>query len=201
MKKRIVVLTLAMALVLALFAGCKPASDDMMAAIKEFGTEVTRITDETTEVGKLVEKATEVLTSGKPVADVTTTSKLQDVMDKAKENVKFEAPERPASLNAMKEKINELKEIDFSSYITDLKLGIRKVISSQEEYAMNDTLVSKENGVWGVFKSGQLDTSYNGLAMNDLGTWVIKDGKADFSYNGPYDFAGKTYQVKGGKVL
>ncbi len=200
MKKRIVVLALALSLVLALFSGCKSASDEMMNAIQTFGSEVTRITDQTAEVGKLIDKATEVLTSGKPVADVTTTSKLQDVMDKAKENVKFEAPERPASLNAIQEKIAELKEIDFGSYITDMKLGIRKVLSSQEEYQMNDTLVTKENGVWGVFKDGQLDTSYNGLAMNEYGTWCIKDGKADFSYTGPYDFAGKTYQVNGGKV-
>ena len=101
----------------------------------------------------------------------------------------------------MNEKIAELKEIDFGSYITDMKLGIRKVLSSQEEYQMNDTLVSKENGVWGVYKNGQLDTSYTGLAMNEYGTWYIKDGKADFSYTGSYDFAGKTYQVKAGKVL
>ena len=92
MKNRILVLAMALTMVLALFSGCKSAPDEMLDAIQTFGSEVSRITEQTKEVGTLIDKATEVLTSGKPVADVTTTSKLQDVMDKAKENVKFEAP-------------------------------------------------------------------------------------------------------------
>ena len=65
---------------------------------------------------------------------------------------------------------------------------------------MNDTLVTKENGVWGVYKDGALDESYNGLAKNEYGTWYVKDGKVDFSFSGTYDFAGYTYVVNGGKV-
>lgn len=200
MKRKVLVVVMALAIMCSVLAGCKSMPDELKTAIDSFTTEVTRLTEQTEEAGTLIAKAEEVLTSGKPVSDVTTTSKLQSVVEAAKENVKFEVPKRPSSLNAITEKVAELKEIDFSSYLTDLKLGIRNVVSSQEDYAMNDTLVTKENGVWGVFKDGQLDESYTGLAMNEYGTWYIKDGKADFSYTGPYDFAGKTFQVESGKV-
>lgn len=200
MKRRILVAVMALAVMCSLLAGCKSMPDELKAAIDAFTTQVSRITEQTEEAGSLITKAEEVLTSGKPVSDVTTTSKLQSVVESAKEAVKFEVPKRPTSLNALNEKIEELKNIDFSSFISDLKNGIQNVVNSQEDYEMNDTLVTKENGVWGVYKDGALDESYNGLAKNEYGTWYVKDGKVDFSFSGTYDFAGYTYVVNGGKV-
>lgn len=200
MKNRILVLVMALAVMCSLLAGCKAMPDELKAAIDAFTTQVSRITEQTEEAGSLITAAEDLLTSGKPVADVTTTSKLQSVVETAKEAVKFEAPKRPTSLNAINEKVEELKNIDFGSYITDLKLATKKVKDSQEDYAMNDTLVTKENGVWGVYKEGTLDQSYNGLAKNEYGTWYVKDGLVDFSFSGTYDFAGYTYVVNGGKV-
>ena len=149
--------------------------------------------------GELLEKAQSVLSSNKPVSDVTTTSKLQSAMDTVKEKVKFEIPKRPPSLNAINEKVEELKGIDFTSYLDQLKDATQGVVDSQEDYEMNDTLVTQENGVWGVYEDGKL-TDYTGLAQNEYGTWYVKDGKVDFTYSGSYDFAGKTFNVVTGEV-
>lgn len=201
MKRKLLVVIMAAALMCSLLAGCKSMSDEMMDAVNLFTEQVTRITDQTAEAGKLVEQAEELLTSGKPVSDVTTTSRLQSVVEEVKEKVTFEVPKRPSSLNAINEKVEELKNIDFTSYLTKLKEAIKGVVSSQEDYEMNDTLVTKENGTWGVFNDGKLDESYNGLATNEYGTWYIKDGAVDFSYSGQVDFAGQTFTVEGGKVV
>lgn len=199
MKKKLTVLVMALVLLCTLLSGCKSMPDEMMNAVTMFTDQVTRITDQTAEAGELLEKAQSVLTSGKPVADVTTTSKLQAAVDTVKEKVKFEVPKRPASLNAINEKVEELKNIDFTSYLDQLKDATQGVINSQEDYEMNDTLVTKENGTWGVFENGKL-TDYTGLAQNEYGTWYVKDGAVDFTFTGSYDFAGKTFQVNGGKV-
>ncbi|MBQ1529920.1 MAG: hypothetical protein IIZ76_06525, partial [Clostridia bacterium] len=161
--------------------------------------QVTRITDQTAEAGELLEKAQSVLSSNKPVSDVTTTSKLQSAIDTVKEKVKFEVPKRPPSLNAINEKVEELKGIDFTSYLDQLKDATQGVVDSQEDYEMNDTLVTQENGVWGVYEDGKL-TGYTGLAQNEYGTWYVKAGKVDFTYSGSYDFAGKTFNVVTGEV-
>lgn len=199
--KRIITAVLAVVLCVACLSGCKSMSDEMMAAVGQFTEQVTRITDQVKESGELVTQAEELIASKKPVSDVTTTSKLQAVVEEVKENVKFETPKRPASLDAITEKVEELKNIDFTSYIDKLKNAIQGVINSQEDYAMNDTLVSKGADGWGVYDdSGKLDTSYTGIAKNEYGSWYIKDGKADFSFSGTYEYAGKTFTVNGGKV-
>ncbi|MBQ2015908.1 MAG: hypothetical protein II207_02785, partial [Clostridia bacterium] len=80
-----------------------------------------------------------------------------------------------------------------------LKDATQDVVDSQEDYEMNDTLVTQENGVWGVYEDGKL-TDYTGLAQNEYGTWYVKAGKVDFTYSGSYDFAGKTFNVVTGEV-
>ena len=199
MKKKLTVLVMAVALLCTLLNGCKSMPDEMAAAVTMFKDQVTRITDQTAEAGELLEKAQSVLSSNKPVSDVTTTSKLQSAMDTVKEKVKFEIPKRPPSLNAINEKVEELKGIDFTSYLDQLKDATQGVVDSQEDYEMNDTLVTQENGVWGVYEDGKL-TDYTGLAQNEYGTWYVKDGKVDFTYSGSYDFAGKTFNVVTGEV-
>ena len=199
MRKKLTVLLMAVALLCTLLGGCKSMPDEMAAAVTMFKDQVTRITDQTAEAGELLEKAQSVLTNGKPVSDVTTTSKLQSAIDTVKEKVKFEVPKRPPSLNAINEKVEELKGIDFTSYLDQLKDATQGVVDSQEDYEMNDTLVTQENGVWGVYEDGKL-TDYTGLAQNEYGTWYVKDGKVDFTYSGSYDFAGKTFNVVTGEV-
>ena len=188
MKRKLTVLVMAVALLCTLLSGCKSMPDELRDAIGVFNDQVTRITAQTEEAGKLVEKATEVLSSGKPVSDVTTTSKLQSIVDVVKEKVKFEVPKRPASLNAINEKVKELQNIDFTSYIDQLKSATQDVVDSQEDYAMNDTEVTQVNGVWG------------GIAQNQYGSWYVKDGKVDFTYTGSYEFAGTTFNVVTGEV-
>ncbi len=199
MKRKLTVIVMAVALLCTLLSGCKSMPDELRDAIGVFNDQVTRITAQTEEAGKLVEKAQSVLKSGKPVSDVTTTSKLQSVVDVVKEKVKFEVPKRPAALNAINEQVKELQKIDFTNYIDQLKSATQDVVDSQEDYEMNDTLVTQENGVWGVYENGKL-TDYTGLAQNEYGTWYVKDGKVDFTYSGSYDFAGKTFNVVTGEV-
>lgn len=201
MKNRVLVVLLTICLMVGALAGCKSMPDELADAVATFTEQVTRITDQTAEAGELVTKAEELIASKKPVADATTLSKLQSVVEEVKENVvNFEIPKRPASLNAINEKIEELKSTDFTEYIDKLKNAIQGVVNSQEEYEMNDTLVTKVDGVWGVYEDGKLVDSYTGIATNENGTWYIKDGKVDFSFSGSVDFAGKTFQVTNGRV-
>lgn len=199
MKQKLTVLVMALALLCTLLSGCKSMPDEMMDAVTAFGDQVARISAQTEEAGKLIEKAQNVLNSGKPVSDVTTTSKLQGVIETVKEKVQFEVPKRPASLNAINEKVEELKGIDFTSYLDQLKGATEDVVESQEDYAMNDTEVTQVNGVWGVYEDGKL-TDYTGIAQNQYGSWYVKDGKVDFTFTGSYDFAGKTFNVVTGEV-
>ena len=199
MKQKLTVLVMALALLCTLLSGCKSMPDEMKDAIGTFGDQVARISAQTEEAGKLIEKAQNVLNSGKPVSDVTTTSKLQGVIETVKEKVRFEVPKRPASLNAINEKVEELKGIDFTSYLDQLKGATEAVVDSQEDYAMNDTEVTQVNGVWGVYENGQ-PTDYTGIAQNQYGSWYVKDGKVDFTYTGSYDFAGTTFNVVTGEV-
>ncbi len=199
MKKRMIVVIMAVALMCTVLSGCKTMSDEMMTAVTSFTDEVSRITEQTDEATELLGKASDLLTNGKPVADVTATSALQTAMETVKEQVTFEVSKRPSSLNAINEAVEQLKSIDYTPQLTALKNAITAVVNSQEDYAMNDTLVTLENGVWGVYENGEL-TDYSGIAENEHGTWYVKDGAVDFTYTGSYDFAGKTFEVNGGKV-
>ena len=68
---------MAVALLCTLLSGCKSMPDEMAAAVTMFKDQVPRITAQTAEAGELLEKAQSVLSSNKPVSDVTTTSKLR----------------------------------------------------------------------------------------------------------------------------
>ena len=89
MKQKLTVLVMALALLCTLLSGCKSMPDEMMDAVTAFGDQITRITDQTAEAGKLIEKAQNVLNSGKPVSDVTTTSKLQGVIGSRSRNARL----------------------------------------------------------------------------------------------------------------
>ena len=197
--KKLITAVLAAILCMAMLAGCQGMSDEMLAAVNGFTEQTSRITSQVEQAGELVTQAQEVLSNGKPVSDVKVTSQLQSVIEEVKEKVKFEMPERPASLNAINEKIQELTLIDYTPYLNKLQEAIQNVTNSQEDYAMNDTLVTKGADGWGVYENDKL-TDYSGIAKNQYGTWYVKDGKVDFTFSGDYEFAGQTFKVDGGKV-
>ena len=136
------------------------------------------------------------------MADSSTITKLQSVVNDVKENViNFELPKRPASLNAITEKVNELKEIDFTSSLDKLKEAIQGVLKSQKDYELKGTEVTKVDGTWGLYKDGKLVDSYTGVATNDYGTWFIKSGEVDFDFTGNFvTDDGQSYNIVNGKV-
>ena len=200
--RKLIATVLAAVLCMAMLAGCKSMPDEMMDAVNAFKDQVTRITEQITQAGELVTKAEELIASKKPVADASTLSKLQSTVDEVKENVlNFEIPKRPASLNAITEKVNELKDIDFTSYLDKLKEAIQGVLKSQNDYELKGTEVTKVDGTWGLYKDGKLVDSYTGVATNDYGTWFIKSGEVDFDFNGNFvTDDGQSYNIVNGKV-
>ena len=200
--RRFIAAVLAAVLCVALMAGCKSMPDEMADAVKLFTEQVDRITSQTAEAGELVAQAEELIASKKPVADSSTITKLQSVVNDVKENViNFELPKRPASLNAITEKVNELKEIDFTSYLDNLKEAIQGVLKSQKDYELKGTEVTKVDGTWGLYKDGKLVDSYTGVATNDYGTWFIKSGEVDFDFTGNFvTDDGQSYNIVNGKV-
>ena len=200
--KKLFATLLAAVMCVALFAGCKSMPDEMMDAVNAFGDQVTRITEQTKQAGELVTQAEELIAAKKPVADEATITKLQSTIEDVKENVlNFEIPKRPASLNAITEKVNELKDIDFTSYLDKLKEAIQGVLKSQNDYELKGTEVTKVDGTWGLYKDGKLVDSYTGVATNDYGTWFIKSGVVDFDFNGNFvTDDGQSYNIVNGKV-
>ena len=59
---------------------------------------------------------------------------------------------------------------------------------------------SNSNGWWRI-ESGKVNFNFTGIASNANGSWYLKNGKVDFSKNGKVTYQGKTYTVKGGKVV
>lgn len=200
--RKIIATLLAAVMCVALFSGCKAASGDMLDAVHAFKDQVTRITGEIDEAGELVTKAEELIASKKPVADQNTITKLQSTVEEVKENViNFEIPKRPAGLDALTEKIEELKNTDFTAYLDKLKEAIQGVLNSQKEYELKGTEVTKVDGTWGLYKDGKLVDDFTGVATNDYGSWFIKSGVVDFDFNGNFvDDAGQSYNIVNGKV-
>ena len=56
------------------------------------------------------------------------------------------------------------------------------------------------DGKWGYYVNDKLDTTYNGLAGNQYGTWKITNGLVDFLYHGLYEAANGTFMIKDGQV-
>lgn len=56
------------------------------------------------------------------------------------------------------------------------------------------------DGKWGYYINDKLDTTYNGLAGNQFGTWKITNGLVDFQYDGLCEGTNGTYMVKDGLV-
>lgn len=54
---------------------------------------------------------------------------------------------------------------------------------------------------WWACQNGKVTFKFNGLASNDAGTWVCQNSKVNFNYNGTYRYNGRTYGIKGGKVV
>ena len=49
--------------------------------------------------------------------------------------------------------------------------------------------------------NGTVDFSFNGIASNQYGYWVIANGGVDFSYNGEYTYGAYTYNVVNGYAM
>ena len=56
------------------------------------------------------------------------------------------------------------------------------------------------DGKWGYYVNDKLDTTFNGLAGNQYGTWKITNGLVDFLYQGLYEAANGTFMIKNGQV-
>ncbi len=56
------------------------------------------------------------------------------------------------------------------------------------------------DGKWGYYVNDKLDTTFNGLAGNQYGTWKITNGLVDFLYQGLYEAANGTFMIKDGQV-
>lgn len=56
------------------------------------------------------------------------------------------------------------------------------------------------DGKWGYYINDKLDTTYNGLAGNQYGTWKITNGLVDFSFQGLCEGTNGTYMVRNGLV-
>ena len=50
-------------------------------------------------------------------------------------------------------------------------------------------------------ENGKLQEAFNGLATNDLGTWVVENGKVNFNYTGIFNSGNKNYNVVASKVI
>ena len=56
------------------------------------------------------------------------------------------------------------------------------------------------DGNWYFFRNGAIDWTYNGLARNDYGIWVITNGALNWGYNGLYQFGDNWVYVENGGV-
>ena len=91
-------------------------------------------------------------------------------------------------------------KVDFTyNGIVKNENGWWKVTNGKVDFDYNG-LAKNEYGWW-MLQSGKVDFDYNGLCVNEYGTWVLEKGKVNFDYNGAYSFSGKSYNIKGGKVV
>ncbi len=56
------------------------------------------------------------------------------------------------------------------------------------------------DGNWYYYVNDEVDTSFNGLVENDLGTWYVKNGVIDFAKTGLVEDGTGWWYVEGGKV-
>ena len=56
------------------------------------------------------------------------------------------------------------------------------------------------DGKWGYYVNDKLDTTFNGLAGNQFGTWKITNGLVDFLYQGLFERQNGTFMIKDGQV-
>ncbi len=87
----------------------------------------------------------------------------------------------------------------FYTGIAKNSYGWWRIVNGQVDFNCN-TVEKNEYG-WFKCKDGKVDFSFTGVAKNIYGWWYCKDGKVDFSFNGTVKYNGKTYIIKGGKVV
>ncbi len=77
--------------------------------------------------------------------------------------------------------------------------GWWRIVNGKVDFNCNS--VEKNHLGWWYIRDGKVDFTYTGIAKNSKGWWRIVDGKVDFSYNGTYRYGGRTYTIRGGKVV
>ena len=65
----------------------------------------------------------------------------------------------------------------------------------------NCNSVEKNEYGWWVIRGGKVDFNFNGIASNKNGSWYCQGGKVQFGYNGTVWYNGRSYSIKGGKVV
>lgn len=61
-------------------------------------------------------------------------------------------------------------------------------------------IVKGSDGRWAMYRNGEVDTSYTGIAKNKYGWWRVKDGYVDFHANGIYKNEYGWWKCTNGKV-
>lgn len=82
------------------------------------------------------------------------------------------------------------------NYIYRLKDEYNKTIGIRD--GIQDS--AGEDGRWGYYVDGKIDTSINTVTPNAYGWWYVKDGYVDFTYNGLAQNDYGWWVIQGGKV-
>ena len=64
-----------------------------------------------------------------------------------------------------------------------------------------DNTVARNSNGWWVIQDGKVNFDFNGIASNSNGSWLCQNGKVNFNYNGKYQYKGRTYTIREGKVV
>ena len=64
-----------------------------------------------------------------------------------------------------------------------------------------DNTVARNSNGWWVIQEGKVNFDFNGIASNSNGSWLCQNGKVNFNYNGKYQYKGRTYTIREGKVV
>ncbi len=93
-------------------------------------------------------------------------------------------------------------KVDFSANtVAKNKNGWWYVTGGKVQFGYTGVANYKNANGWWYIKGGKVDFNFTGIAKNKNGSWYVKGGKVQFGYSGKVTYNGKTYTIKGGKVV